>query len=153
LSRCYAKNCGWKLVLGKILISFRSDKYTVNFFHLWSTIFRSWSLKNMWKVYKNHSQLLNGLGVGQLTPETFLATEKFLCQMYNVPNHLNNVDQARCLLFIKANKHFPLRCFVISCNASPLPEYGLEAYKLCTTSSPSAIRLGGTKRREKMFQF
>jgi len=109
----------------------------------------------MRKIYKNHSQLLNGLGIGYLPPETFSATESFFCQMYNEPNHVNKVDQARCLLFTKANKYFPLRtmhCDFIQCESITRVWSGsLEIVQNLVFQYHQTV--GGTKRREEMFHF
>ncbi len=54
------------------------------------------------KVFQKKSDLLDGLGEGPVTEDTFKAVERFICLLYNIPSHIESVNEARCLLFPKA---------------------------------------------------
>ena len=57
--------------------------------------------KTCWKVFQEHSQLLAGLGQGELDEATAKDVELFICKVYNVPN-ASTVNKARAILFVKS---------------------------------------------------
>ena len=59
--------------------------------------------KSSWKAFMKHHQLLENLGVGELTDETIQTSETFVCRMYGVHN-ADSVDAARHVLFSKTAK-------------------------------------------------
>ena len=42
------------------------------------------SKRTSWRVFKEHRELLNGLGIGELTGQKIKSSEAFLCRLYNV---------------------------------------------------------------------
>ena len=54
-----------------------------------------------WKAFENNSQLLAGLGCGQLTSETTDNVEDFVCKIYDPSTEITKIDQMRVFLFNK----------------------------------------------------
>ena len=59
------------------------------------------SKKTALKVFWKHQEMLIGLGEGALTETKFKAVERFFCLLYNLPEHVVSVNEARCILFSK----------------------------------------------------
>ena len=57
--------------------------------------------KTCWKVFQEHSQLLEGLGQGELDEATAKDVELFICKVYNALN-ASTVNKARAILFVKS---------------------------------------------------
>ena len=56
------------------------------------------------KTFKNNSQLLTGLGYGQLINKTEDNVEKFACKLYSDPStEITKIEQLRMFLFNKGN--------------------------------------------------
>ena len=54
-----------------------------------------------WKALENNSQLLTGLGCGQLTTETMDNVEDFVCKIYDLSTEITKIDQMRVFLYNK----------------------------------------------------
>ena len=53
-----------------------------------TSYFANYIKKSSWKVFKEHHQLLQNLGIGGLTQETIRSTEAFVCRIYDVQTDL-----------------------------------------------------------------
>jgi len=77
-----------------------------------TSYFANHTKRSSWKVFIEHRQLLNNLGIGDLTEETILSSEKFVCRIYGV-HKTDSVDAARHVLYCSPKlgnqKHCPRR--------------------------------------------
>ena len=65
-----------------------------------TSFFSNHTKRSSWKVFKDQHQLLNDLGIGELSEDTIISCETFVCRIYNV-HKTDNVDGARHVLFSK----------------------------------------------------
>ena len=68
-----------------------------------TSYFANHTKRSSWKVFIEHHQLLNNLAIGDLTEETILSSETFVCRIYGV-HKTDSVDAARHVLFSKTGK-------------------------------------------------
>ena len=68
-----------------------------------TSYFANRTKRSSWKVFIENHQLLNNLGIGDLTEETILSSETFVCRIYGV-HKTDSVDAARHVLFSKTGK-------------------------------------------------
>ena len=59
------------------------------------------SKKTALDVFWKHQEMLIGLGEGALTEPKFKAVERFFRLLYNLPEHVVSVNEAKCILFSK----------------------------------------------------
>lgn len=62
--------------------------------------FAGHSKKTAWKTFLNDTNLLANLGKGELSDQTRVSTEKFICKLYNFHNE-DSCDKARAVLFTR----------------------------------------------------
>ena len=60
--------------------------------------------KSTWKVFLQHDDLLDDLGVGDLTDTTMANVEEFVCRLYNVNKTDTAINDIRYKLFQKGTK-------------------------------------------------
>ena len=68
-----------------------------------TSYFANHTKRSSWKVFIEHHQLLNNLGIGDLTEETIRSSETLVCRIYDV-HETDSVDAARHVLFSKTGK-------------------------------------------------
>ena len=61
--------------------------------------FRGFAKRLTLDTYKLHSELLDGIGVGQLTDDTLAAAEAFVCKVYLPDTEITSVNSLRCKRF------------------------------------------------------
>ena len=73
-----------------------------------TSYFANHTKKSAWKIFNDNHQLLCDVGIGELTRETVISVEKFVCRVYNI-RETDAVDSARYLMFSKTKKteHIP----------------------------------------------
>ena len=54
-----------------------------------------------WKAFENKSQLLTGLGYGQLTNETVDNVEKFVCKIFDPSTGSQRLTKCECFCLIR----------------------------------------------------
>ena len=54
-------------------------------------------------IFKEHHNLINSIGDGTLTDDKVKRAERFICKLYKVPDSVEDADEARFVLFSKAN--------------------------------------------------
>ena len=64
----------------------------------------SHSKKTMWQVFKDHHELICGLGDGDLTQDKISSAEAFVDHAFNVPDHVHTTNEARFMLFSLVRK-------------------------------------------------
>ena len=62
------------------------------------------SKKTMWQVFKDHHELLCGLGDGDLTQDAISSTEAFVCHTFNDSDRVHTTNEARFMLFSLVRK-------------------------------------------------
>ena len=68
-----------------------------------TSYFANHTKRSTWKVFEEHHELLNNLGIGELTDDAIKSAEAFVCRIYDV-HRTDSVDSARHMLFSKTGK-------------------------------------------------
>ena len=69
-----------------------------------TSYFANHTNKTCWKTFIENHQLLCDLGIGELSQETIVSAEKFVCRLHNVRT-TDTVDSVRHILFSPTNNH------------------------------------------------